>query len=500
MKNRAILFFTVASLGTLQAQDITAPYYIHNQGETGYMTQLSDVATKYTLRLRSHAANGTSFYFGQGNLGATQLLQSANSTGATAYTLSLNPFGGKVGIGIVAPISLLDVNGDATFREDVEIGSNNATNGNLKLELYAGKRLVTDGVSEIVQRAASTSGTSWGSARIVTSAPSNGTSVWKLQTSINNVLGDRLTIGSDGNASFAGSVGIGTSNPRGKLDISTVSSPLLSSVAVNYDEFIIEGGANVGMTILSQNSANGGIAFADEDSDFEGAVLYAHAHDRLDFWSSGERRMSINSLGNIGIGTTSPASTLHVSSSLSNAATIRLGRANNLPDDYLEVSTVGGGGRFTQTGGSIDFYTSTGTSASNNFSMRIAGNGNVGIGTTNPGTYKLAVEGKIGARSVKVTTASWADYVFAPTYHLMSLPETEAYIQENQHLPNIPSAAEVKANGFHLEEMDAKLLAKIEELTLYAIEQEKRIKELEKQNSKIAELEKKLNALGRITN
>jgi hypothetical protein len=123
--------------------------------------------------------------------------------------------------------------------------------------------------------------------------------------------------------------------------------------------------------------------------------------------------------------------------------------------------------------------------------------GNVGIGTIDPGTYKLAVEGQIGARSVKVTQAAWADYVFAPSYQLMPLNEVEAYITQNQHLPNVPSAKEVEENGFVLEEMDAKLMEKIEELTLYTIQQQKSIENLmetiENQNSKIKKLEEKLN-------
>jgi hypothetical protein len=105
--------------------------------------------------------------------------------------------------------------------------------------------------------------------------------------------------------------------------------------------------------------------------------------------------------------------------------------------------------------------------------------GNVGIGTTNPATFKLAVEGKIGAREVVVTNAAWADYVFDATYNLRPLSEVESFIKINKHLPEIPSAEEVKTNGHKLGEMDVLLLKKVEELTLYLIEQEKRIKELE---------------------
>ncbi len=105
--------------------------------------------------------------------------------------------------------------------------------------------------------------------------------------------------------------------------------------------------------------------------------------------------------------------------------------------------------------------------------MSFLSNGRVGIGTTAPGTYKLAVEGKLGAREVVVTTAPWADYVFASNYKLRPLSEVARFIQENKHLPEVPTAAEVAQNGNSLAETDAILLRKIEELTLYLIELKK---------------------------
>lgn len=107
--------------------------------------------------------------------------------------------------------------------------------------------------------------------------------------------------------------------------------------------------------------------------------------------------------------------------------------------------------------------------------MRITPDGNVGIGTrltNNPNSYKLAVNGIIGAKEVQIenTSTTWADYVFEPTYKLMSLQELQLYISTHKHLPEIPSADEVKTNGHKLGEMDVLLLKKVEELTLYIIE------------------------------
>ncbi|CAM1358436.1 hypothetical protein [Tenacibaculum xiamenense] len=120
-------------------------------------------------------------------------------------------------------------------------------------------------------------------------------------------------------------------------------------------------------------------------------------------------------------------------------------------------------------------------------------NGNIGIGTTNTKGFKLGVNGKIAATEVKVATyGNWADFVFSKEYKLPSLAEVEAHIEEKGHLENIPSAEEVKKDGFFLGEMDAKLLQKIEELTLYTIQQDK---ELRKQSEEIEELKKLVKAL-----
>ena len=110
------------------------------------------------------------------------------------------------------------------------------------------------------------------------------------------------------------------------------------------------------------------------------------------------------------------------------------------------------------------------------------GDGSVGFGTLNPDAgYKVSVNGKIRAKEIKVE-ANWADFVFADEYVLPPLAEVEAFIKENRHLPEIPSEAEVKENGIELGGMNAKLLQKIEELTLYMIEMKKENEELKRKN------------------
>ena len=120
--------------------------------------------------------------------------------------------------------------------------------------------------------------------------------------------------------------------------------------------------------------------------------------------------------------------------------------------------------------------------------LRINNNGNVGIGTVNP-TAKLTVNGKILCEEVEVIQNVLPDYVFQKyytgasslkeDYKMATLEEVEAFTKANHHLPDVPSAKVVKEEGLQLKEMTTILLQKIEELTLYTIEQEKRIKALE---------------------
>ncbi|PRY48097.1 hypothetical protein B0I27_11631 [Arcticibacter pallidicorallinus] len=142
--------------------------------------------------------------------------------------------------------------------------------------------------------------------------------------------------------------------------------------------------------------------------------------------------------------------------------------------------------------GSIIFHTAVPASVEagtvySNPQVIINNLGNMGLGTMDP-QEKLSVNGKIRAKEIKVEMDNWPDYVFSPEYVLPTLTDIKGFIQQNKHLPGIPSADEVADNGIDVGEMNARLLKKIEELTLYLINQNDR---LDKQQKEIDLLKKR---------
>lgn len=223
------------------------------------------------------------------------------------------------------------------------------------------------------------------------------------------------------------------------------------------------------------------------------------------FYVFGETKTQMSTfpaLGNVGIGTASPDEKLVMRylkvlilvfclaskasaqqtiqqmillrSNLVNSTEILMYKEDNT--NYYSLSSNNGGfGIYNTNASAFGFY--------------LKSDGNVGIGTTDPKGYKLAVAGNMIAESVKVKVqGTWPDYVFAKDYKLPSLSETEIHIKEKGHLPGIPSAVEVKENGIELGEMNKKLLQKIEELTLHLIEQNKLISDLKQ---RVVSLEKR---------
>lgn len=200
----------------------------------------------------------------------------------------------------------------------------------------------------------------------------------------------------------------------------------------------------------------------------------------IDFYTSGvvnsfgniSHRMRIASNGYVGIGTVSPVAKLEVNAEAGVTSFKAIGSSG-----YMLIDNVGTGENYYQANLAHRFQ-----GVSNKEVFTILSGGNVGIGIVSPGE-KLSVNGKIRAQEIKVEAINWPDYVFAKNYQLPSLEETEKHIKEKGHLPGVPSAEEVKSNGVDLGEMNAKLLKKIEELTLYLIEMKKENDEQKKEMS-----------------
>jgi hypothetical protein len=270
------------------------------------------------------------------------------------------------------------------------------------------------------------------------------------------------------------------------------------------------------MTIAPWENASGG---KNHQLNFnDGGIFYRTGAHNSSSWEQWKKLLIEDANGRIGIGTESPLAKIDIrgntleseygvinpvlnifssnTPAVGTGASIALGgKTNNGNPEYAFAYLCGGkeSNLFDNYAGYFAVRTVSGGNngevlSANYERFRITSSGDVGIGTTDPKGYKLAVNGKVRAHEIKVETANWPDYVFAKDYQLPDLRETELHIKTNGHLPGIPSAEEVKNNGIDLGDMNARLLQKIEELTLHVIELNKTVV---KQQSQINKLIKK---------
>lgn len=145
----------------------------------------------------------------------------------------------------------------------------------------------------------------------------------------------------------------------------------------------------------------------------------------------------------------------------------------------------------------IDFHYGNGSLGGQDFNVRLHNYANNGLAIFSPlgAPVTLRVVGNIITQKVKVQQDGWADYVFAPGYKLPSLQEIEQYVKVNRHLPDVPSEKEVQENGVDVGEMNKVLLKKVEELTLYLIEQQKELKEMKGMKDELEQVKQELKQL-----
>lgn len=293
---------------------------------------------------------------------------------------------------------------------------------------------------------------------------------------------------------FNGNVGIGTTSPVSKLNVFSTAS---------WDGITVQGGTStdgvVGLQIKNSD-ATGNYSFGVYGSGLSGIGSSLYLYDNV----NNAARFLINNNGNVGIGTTSPSSKLHVVSTSVGAETYPM-----MLENPGVSGTTASGLAFAGNGGAIkasiasavygDGYMIFRTN-DNTEKMRITAGGNVLIGKTTQGnsTYKLDIDGKARANEI-VVNSTGADFVFEPDYKLPKLSEVKSYIDQNHHLPQIPSAAEMQKNGMGVGELNTKLLQKVEELTLYLIEQKEAAEKQNKaQQEQINQLKEQLVSLSKI--
>ncbi|MCG8384450.1 MAG: tail fiber protein [Cytophagales bacterium] len=318
----------------------------------------------------------------------------------------------------------------------------------------------------------------------------------------------------------SGNVGVGTVFPASTLHVQQGStgyswSPTAGTVG------IFEGGdlSRAFLTIVGESTGQSELWFADEHRQNSGRIRYEHSNDALVFFTNGGAdRLRIDREGLVGVGLSSPGSKLHVQDGPTGyswspiAGTVGifeggdsdrafitiLGKSNAQSELWFgdEERQNPGRIRYEHDRDALVFFTN---GLANR--MRIDKNGNVGIGTgTSSLTSKLAVKGDIHAEEVRVDLAVPApDYVFEEDYDLPTLESLQDYVQENKHLPEVPSAAEMETDGIDLGVMNMLLLKKVEELTLHLIEQgeinNKQSEKLMTQNELIQQLQVRLEAL-----
>ena len=295
----------------------------------------------------------------------------------------------------------------------------------------------------------------------------------QLVSTVDNAQGD------NSNIKIANSNSLAITNDRrgtiwldndGKFKFRSVTGKgfAFRNYANTLDEIIIDGGGNMGIgTTTPRGKLN-----IDLPMDGSTAAITIGSSNRGDI--------------NVPIGRTTGGYNIDFQTwrdvvPVQTGARIRAERINNFSANNALTQTM-----------DLAFYTSTGVDQSAlTEKLRIRSDGNVGIGTADP-QAKLGVNGLIRAREVKVETGNWPDFVFSPKFILPTLNEVRVYIKKNQHLQGFPSADVVLKDGLSLGEMNRLLTQKVEELTLYLLEKDEHDKKqnqiIDQQNQQIKKL------------
>jgi len=357
---------------------------------------------------------------------------------------------GNTGLGIASPTERLDVSGNIQATGNLLSDGLTIQQGNVANNFTIGQTLNVNGNTGLGVVSPSERLEVDGNVKVSNSLfadliESNSFTVE------NSTINNELTVG--GNALIGGNIGLGVTAPTERLDIDgnikTTGNLFATDIEASNGLF---GGDLTTQKNLKVNST----------STFNGKVTT----NAMTVKGLFEVKNNANIVGSLGIGIGAPEAALHVAGDGKFDGNLT---AVKLIVEELEVANMDFGNG--SSGGDMSF----------NENLYV--DGSVGIGTQKIDGYKLSVNGKIRASDdIKVYPASqWADYVFENEYDLMPLDQVEDYIKSNKHLPEMPTTEQVKESGIELGAMDANLLKKVEELTLYMIELKKENKELRKE-------------------
>lgn len=287
---------------------------------------------------------------------------------------------------------------------------------------------------------------------------------------------------------YSGNIGIGTTTPQRTLDLSNSGQLTFGDDVVTSSANGIYWHAGTGYGIYRTTGPWAGNAYQQMHLQFDTGIQLGAGpgvntgYDRSFVEIVNGKGLMVSS-GNLGIGTTAPSRSLtmdgvniYQSFNVAGVEQWAIGNEHTVGDRYIIYNTPHA-----------------------TYDLAILANGNIGIGTVDPGNYKLGVNGTMHSKAVVVDMTGWSDYVFNRNYKLPALAGLKSYIDKSHHLPDMPSETEVERDGLNLGEMNKMLLKKVEELTLYLITKDEELTSEKLKNKlqdkKIEVFEKRLKSL-----
>jgi hypothetical protein len=400
------------------------------------------------------------------------IAQSTNGGSTPSGRENWFPNQGNVGIGTRIPSEALEVIGsvkvsETLFTKDLQTIGLKATSLNILQDASIGRNLfvggnVGIGVNNPTERLEIS-----GNLKVTNSIFGDQLTVKNFTATETGTVNNTLSVGQK--LLLNGVLGIGTNSPSEKLDVvgNIKSSADLIAINVRADKgyfkslesdgnLTINGNIGIGVAPGDDKLTVGGNAYVNGLLTTENLIV----KQKLDL------KGTLSLAGVLGVGIADPQATLHVNGDGKFEGNLT---ANKITVNEIEIAGATGN--------------PDGNPTSVSFGDNLFVNGSMGIGTTKIEGYRLSVDGKIRAGDdIKVySSVEWSDFVFEKDYKLKSLSEVERYINKHGHLPELPSAKEVSKDGVDLVKMDARLLQKIEELTLYMIEMKKENDTLKKE-------------------